>query len=342
MLSKRPAALRKQHAKPATNQQPPTDAVEKFLARRPWKWAVQTLTGQELNRALLRIRVHFAPDPMPQWRARRPKHQRAHSTTGEIPVSDYKALFKRLASPDKLTDDEIKRLTLKLSRVVKLPDPAVYEALRKRAAEGLEEKLALLEAKPSTNAASIHAIPNPEPQNNDQQMLDYSKSFVQDGVRYFPLSVAAPVVQAPAPTILHWIKNETKFGGEPLQSYFFAPSNQYFIGEDSIERAANRFIKWRKGKPAGPAGPVTLGHTKDKSGFIGLSEAERILGVSKRTMYLWATLGKAPTDKQPEVIQCPSSEHFYIREKDVYALKKLIPRSGLPLGRRTQLVTPHA
>jgi hypothetical protein len=179
-------------------------------------------------------------------------------------------------------------------------------------------------------------------------MLDYGKSFVQDSVRYFPLSAAVSVVQAPPPTILNWIKNDTTFNGEPLQSLYFAPANQYFISEESIERAANRFIKWLNEKPpgepagpGGPAGPVTLGHTKDKSGFIALSEAERILGVSKRTMYLWATQGKAPSDKQPEVIQCPSSEHFYIREKDVYSLKKLIPRSGLPRGRRRQLATPH-
>jgi hypothetical protein len=171
-----------------------------------------------------------------------------------------------------------------------------------------------------------------------RQVLDYGKSFVQDGVRYFPLSVAVRIIQAPAPTILHWIKSETKFKGERLQSLYLAAANQYFISEQSIHRAAERFIKWSTRKPAGD---VIIGHTKDRNGFIPLSEAGRILGVSKRTIYLWAIHGKAPSDKQPEVIQCPSSEHFFIREEDVYALKKLIPRSGLPRGRRRQQETPR-
>ena len=55
-------------------------------------------------------------------------------------------------------------------------------------------------------------------------------------------------------------------------------------------------------------------------------------------MYLWATQeGKAPTDKPLDVIQDPISEHFFIREKDVYDLKAVVPRSGLPRGRRPQL-----
>ena len=117
---------------------------------------------------------------------------------------------------------------------------------------------------------------------------------------------------------------------------YLAPMDAYFVSEESIERAANRFIKWRSGKPAGPAGPVTLGETNDQSGFIGLPEAREILGISNRTMYLWATQDKAPQGRPLEIIKDPISEHLYIREKDVHQLKRLIPKRGLQRGRRPQ------
>lgn len=194
---------------------------------------------------------------------------------------------------------------------------------------------------PSTDTPA-HAIEASPQQHEPLQMAQIETiaidedgtAILKGGLRYLPLAVAAPVVQAPASTILHWIKTDTNFGEKPLQSYYFSPANQYFVSEESIQRAANRFVKWPSQEAAGA---VTLGPTKDKSGFLVLSEAQRILGVSKRTMYLWATQGKAPTEEQPDVIQCPTSQHFHIREKDVYALKKRIPRSGLTLGRRPQL-----
>jgi hypothetical protein len=176
------------------------------------------------------------------------------------------------------------------------------------------------------------------PENHiERQMREQAKkSFVHDGVRYWPLSFAAPLAQVHRTTLLHWIKNKIEVAGKPIQSYYFAPSDQYFISDESIKRAADRFIKWQDGKPAGPAGPAILGETKDKSGYIGLPEARGILGISNRTMYLWATRGKAPTDSPLDIIKDPVSDHLYIREKDVYELKKLVPRSGLQRGRRPQ------
>ena len=53
----------------------------------------------------------------------------------------------------------------------------------------------------------------------------------------------------------------------------------------------------------------------------------RILGVSKRTMWLWATQGKAPTARPLNVIKCPISEHLYIHEEDVQRLRALVTRS---------------
>jgi hypothetical protein len=168
-------------------------------------------------------------------------------------------------------------------------------------------------------------------------MLEDGKSFIQNGVRYFPLSTAAPVLQAPPSTILHWIKKETKFGGRPLDSYYFAPANRYFLSEESIERAANRFIDWRSQEAAGP---VTIGHAHDQSGYVRLQEAAQTIGVDHHTMWRWATKGTAPTDEALDVIKDPATDQFYIREAEVSKLKKLVPRSGLRAGRR-QSPTPR-
>jgi len=179
----------------------------------------------------------------------------------------------------------------------------------------------------------------PKAQDDERRrMLDYEKSFIQDGVRYFPLSAAAPVIQAPAPSLLHWIKKQTKFEGRPLQSYYFAPANQYFISEESIDRAASRFIKWPSQEPAGP---VTLGEKRDQSGYIGLTDAAQTIGVDHHTMWRWATKKTAPTGEPLDVIKCPASDQLYIRQKDITALKKLVPRSGLRAGRRPQTGLQH-
>ena len=196
--------------------------------------------------------------------------------------------------------------------------------------------------KSTTIPPPSRAIGPSEPQEHEPQMapddhIVVSKTLIRGGVRYLPLSEAASLAQAHRTTLLRWIKEETRFEGRPLQSYYFAPSDAYFISEQSIQRLANRFVKWRSGKPAGPAGPVTIGETGDKSGFIGMSEAADIAGVSRRTMWLWVSREKAPTDKPLDVIKCTASDYFYIREKDAYNLKALVPRAGLHRGRRPQL-----
>jgi len=163
---------------------------------------------------------------------------------------------------------------------------------------------------------------------------DEQKVFVKDGVRYRTLSDAASLAKTHRRTLLTWIKNQTEFEGRPLKSYYLAPLDTHFISEESVQRVANRFVTWPSQEPIGP---VTLGHTKDRSGFIGMSEAAEIVGVSRRTMWLWASQDKAPTDKPLDVIKCPASDYFYIRERDAYDLKKVVPRSGLHRGRRPQL-----
>lgn len=186
----------------------------------------------------------------------------------------------------------------------------------------------------SGHSTQPRAIEPSETKHHERWMVDYDKSFIQEGVRYFPLSVAAPAIQAPRSTLVHWINKKAKFDGQPLQTYYFAPANQLFISEDSIQRAANRFIKWPSKEPAGR---LTIGETNDQSGYIGLTDAARTIGIDHHTMWRWATKGTAPTDKPLDVIKCPASDQYYIREKDVSLLKKLVPRAGLRAGRR-----PHA
>ncbi len=178
----------------------------------------------------------------------------------------------------------------------------------------------------------------PEAETHGRKMAEQDdKVLLKDRVRYQPLAKAAQMAQAPRQTLLNWIKNKTQFNGRPLKSYYFAPADRFFVSEESIQRIANRFVKWPSQEAAGP---VTIGETDDRTGFLGMSDAARIIRVSPRTMWLWASQGKAPTDKTLDIIRCTTSDHFYIREKDVYQLKKLIPRSGLQRGRRSQ-VAPH-
>lgn len=185
-----------------------------------------------------------------------------------------------------------------------------------------------------TPPALVSKIEPSETKTQGEKMAEQTdKVFVQDGVRYRPLPLAAHLAQAPRQTLLNWIKNKTEFAGRPLQSYYLAPVDRYFVSEESIQRMADRFVKWPSQEPAGP---VTIGQTKDQGGFLAMSDAARIIGVSPRTMWLWASQGKAPTDKPLDIIKCTTSDHFYIREQDAYTLKKLIPRSGLQRGRRPQ------
>jgi hypothetical protein len=181
------------------------------------------------------------------------------------------------------------------------------------------------------------AIDLPDQQEHVRRMLDNAKSFLHEGVRYFPLSAAASIIQAPRSTLLDWIKKGTEFGGKSLNSFYLAAANRYFLSEESIVRASNRFITWPSQQPSGP---ITIGDTKDHSGYIGLADAAKTIGVDHRTMWLWATRGTPPTDTPLQVVKCPASDQYYIYQKDVFRLKELVPPSGLRRGRRPHLA-PH-
>lgn len=157
------------------------------------------------------------------------------------------------------------------------------------------------------------------------------KSIItRGGVRYLPLPLAAWNAQASESSLRNWIDNRVKFAGRIIKTHLSITKGVY-VSEESVQRMSERFIKWPSREPAGQ---VTLGETDDQSGFLGTSDAARIVGVSSRTMWLWASQGKAPTAKCLDVIKCTTSDYFYIREKDVFELRAGVPRSGLQRGRR--------
>jgi HSP20 family molecular chaperone IbpA len=160
------------------------------------------------------------------------------------------------------------------------------------------------------------------------------KAITKAGNRYFPLSLAAPLAQAPETTLRDWISKKTKFAGKTIQTHT-SPTAGIYISEESVARMANRFVKWPSQQPAGR---VTLGETDNQSGYIGLTDAARMVGVERHTIWRWATKGTSPTEDALDVIKCPASEQFYISEKDVESLKSVVPRSGLRRGPRSQLI----
>lgn len=188
--------------------------------------------------------------------------------------------------------------------------------------EDSEKSNALLES--AHDAASIRG---------DIQGVEFmrDKSIItRNGVRYLPLPRVAAMAQASESAVNKWIANRVKFDGRAIETYSSITKDIY-VSEQSAKRIAQRFVTWPSNKPAGP---VVLGETDDQSGFIGLTDAAKILHVGHHTIWLWVTQEKAPTAKPLDVIKCTVSDYFYIREKDISELKSVIPRSGLRRGRR--------
>jgi hypothetical protein len=177
------------------------------------------------------------------------------------------------------------------------------------------------------------SIEHHKAKNHERPMLEDDRIITKGGVRYFPLSLAAQVAQAPRTTLLSWINARVEFQGRPLQTYNSPTARKSFLDEESVRRVANRFVKWPSMEPAGT---VSIGQRNDQSGYIGISKAARTLGVDHHTVWLWTKNKTAPATKLLDVIKCTASDQFYIREKDVSQLKELIPRSGLRRGRRPQ------
>lgn len=140
----------------------------------------------------------------------------------------------------------------------------------------------------------------------------------REGVSFVPIYLAAWLAQTTETTLRAWIKQRVKFSGWSLRTYTSPVSLETYVSAPSLAKAAERFVKWPSNKPAGA---VILGETDDSSGYLGLPAAAREIGISNRTMWLWATQGQSPTKQQLDVIRCTTSDHFYIREKELSRLK---------------------
>lgn len=161
--------------------------------------------------------------------------------------------------------------------------------------------------------------------------------ITKEGTNYVPLFLAAWMAQTSEQTLRNWIDKGVKFNRRPIQTYISPATSEIYISEPSLRSVAERFVKWPSKEPAGA---VTLGETEDQTGFLGLPDAARMVGKSKRTMWLWATQGKAPTAKPLDVIQCTVSDHFYIRQKDIAHLQTLERPTGLKPGPKPRN-SPH-
>lgn len=162
-------------------------------------------------------------------------------------------------------------------------------------------------------------------------MLEDDRILKKEGKRYFPLPMAASLGQVPKSTLANWINTKMEFQGRPLKSYYSETAKRMYLEDESVQRVANRFVKWPSQEPAGS---VLIGETTDGSGYIGITKAAKIIGVDHHTVWLWIKRENAPTQYPPDVIKCQASEQFYMLEKEAVELKKLIPKSGLRVGRR--------
>ena len=191
----------------------------------------------------------------------------------------------------------------------------------------------LLPVEVNLEARQRPASVQPRASTKIAQMQDKA-IITRGGVRFFPLQLAAWVAQVNESTIRSWIEEKVKFEKRTIETHS-SITKAIYVSEDSVRRMSMRFVKWPSGNPVED---VRIGETDDRSGYIGTGDAARIVGVSNRTMWLWASQGKAPIQAPLNVIKCVTSEHFYVLEKDVFELSSLVPRSGIQRGRRPRAV----
>lgn len=191
----------------------------------------------------------------------------------------------------------------------------------------------ILRAALAGSSVSPHIL-HPDQSSHGAKMLEDDRIITKGGDRYFPLSLAANFAQAPRTTLLTWIKAKVKFEGRSLKTYDSPTARKMYLAEESVERLARRFVKLPSKEPAGE---VVIGETDDQTGYVGIAKAARAIGVDHHTVWLWITKGNAPTERPLDVIKCSASDQLYIHEKDVAAIKELVPRSGLRRGRRSRL-----
>lgn len=167
----------------------------------------------------------------------------------------------------------------------------------------------------------------PVPDDAEIKLLTDQRNIIRDRIIYLPLSLAAWNAQTSEATLRSWIKKRVSFNKMPIQSYISPTTSEIYVSERSIKAMGDRFVEWPSGKPAGP---IVLGDTRNRSGFIGLPHIARTTGISVRTLSHWATEGEIPTAGPLRVIRCTTSGRLYIGESDAAHLKHL----QRPTGRR--------
>jgi len=270
-----------------------------------WLWS---LTRPQFQMMLYEMGLEFLVLPWNEvWRDRRAK-------TASLPSDDAERLLAKELG--KLTRERLDAILPKIKKIFR----DWYRA-RPRAIEPQE---------PITYGAKVA--------EEDDRIVR------KQGTRYFPLALAADIAQVPRTTLVDWIKAKKSFAGRKLEIYNSPTAHKLFLSEESVQRLANRFVKWsgEEKKATGPAaGPVKIEKritkTQAQNGYIGLAKAAKAIGTDYHTLWLWAIRGKgAPANKSLNVIKDTASKQFYIRTKDVADLKPLIPKSGLRRGRRPQ------
>lgn len=239
-------------------------------------------------------------------------------------------------SPSRLSVSDISSAIFQHPSPSELEDRIVEELVNPRKSGSKAPKSGFLASrsgyqKALAQASSLSNMPVPETKVDGRTMIEDDRILEKQGVRYFPLTLAAEVAQVPRTTLLDWISAKVKFQGRTLQTYESPTIRNSYLTEESVERLVHRFIKWPSNEPAGE---ITLGETKDGTGYIGISKAARTIGIDQHTMWLWIRQGNAPTNAPLDLIKCAASDQLYIREKEATKLKKAIPPSGLRRGRR--------
>lgn len=151
------------------------------------------------------------------------------------------------------------------------------------------------------------------------EMVKDRRIITVEGVRQFPIPLAVWIAQTTDATLRRWIRKAVSFNGEPLQCYVSPLTGELYMSEKSVGQLENRFIKWPSKEPAGP---VTIGETRDASGYLVLSDAAKLIGVGSMTLWGWASKDKAPTNiREPlDLVKCTLSDQFYLREKQAREL----------------------
>lgn len=161
--------------------------------------------------------------------------------------------------------------------------------------------------------------------------MEKESFLIHNGIPYMPLPEAARYAGVQRETLLTWMKNKVEFGGEPLETLYFKPTGNHFISKASVERLANRFVKWPSGTPANG---ITLAPTQERTGYLAISDAATVIGVADVTLRKWVRESSGPLEKPLDAVRCTASGYFYVQHQDAIRLAEHIKDVGFQRRRR--------